>query len=53
MRQRFDDVQAGIGRTGDWFSWQSLGLEPDVATIAKALANGLPIGACLAMPERV
>ena len=44
----FDDVQAGIGRTGEWFSWQSLGLEPDVATIAKALANGLPIGACLA-----
>lgn len=44
----FDDVQAGIGRTGEWFSWQSLGLEPDIATIAKALANGLPIGACLA-----
>lgn len=44
----FDDVQAGIGRTGEWFSWQSLGLEPDVATIAKALANGLPIGGCLA-----
>jgi acetylornithine aminotransferase/acetylornithine/N-succinyldiaminopimelate aminotransferase len=44
----FDDVQAGIGRTGEWFSWQSLGLEPDIATTAKALANGLPIGACLA-----
>jgi acetylornithine/N-succinyldiaminopimelate aminotransferase len=44
----FDDVQAGIGRTGEWFSWQSLGLQPDIATIAKALANGLPIGACLA-----
>jgi len=44
----FDDVQAGIGRTGEWFSWQSLGLEPDIATIAKALGNGLPIGACLA-----
>jgi acetylornithine/N-succinyldiaminopimelate aminotransferase len=43
-----DDVQAGLGRTGQWFSWQSLGLEPDIATIAKALANGLPIGACLA-----
>jgi acetylornithine aminotransferase len=48
----FDDVQAGIGRTGEWFSWQALGLEPDIATIAKALANGLPIGACLAT-ERV
>lgn len=43
-----DDIQAGLGRTGQWFSWQSLGLEPDLATIAKALANGLPIGACLA-----
>ena len=47
-----DDIQAGLGRTGQWFSWQSLGLEPDIATIAKALANGLPIGACLAT-ERV
>jgi acetylornithine/N-succinyldiaminopimelate aminotransferase len=43
-----DDVQAGMGRTGTWFSWQSLGFEPDVATVAKGLANGLPIGACLA-----
>ena len=43
-----DDVQAGIGRTGTWFSWQSLGFTPDIATTAKALANGFPIGACLA-----
>jgi acetylornithine/succinyldiaminopimelate/putrescine aminotransferase len=43
-----DDVQAGMGRTGTWFSWQSLGFEPDIATTAKALANGLPIGACMA-----
>lgn len=43
-----DDVQAGIGRTGTWFSWQSLGFVPDIATVAKALANGLPVGACLA-----
>lgn len=43
-----DDVQAGMGRTGTWFSWQSLGFAPDVATTAKALANGLPIGACMA-----
>ncbi|MEM9056842.1 MAG: acetylornithine transaminase [Pseudomonadota bacterium] len=42
-----DDVQAGIGRTGRWFSWQGHGFEPDAATLAKALANGLPIGACL------
>lgn len=43
-----DDVQAGVGRTGSWFSWQQLGFEPDIATTAKALANGLPIGACMA-----
>ena len=47
-----DDVQAGIGRTGEWYSWQSTGIIPDIATSAKALANGLPIGACLAT-ERV
>ena len=46
-----DDVQAGMGRTGDWFSWQALGFEPDIATLAKALGNGLPIGACLAREE--
>ncbi len=46
-----DDVQAGVGRTGTWFSWQQLGFEPDIATTAKALANGLPIGACLATEE--
>lgn len=43
----FDDVQAGVGRTGSWFSWQQLGVAPDIATLAKALAGGLPIGACL------
>lgn len=46
-----DDVQAGVGRTGSWFSWQQLGFEPDIATTAKALANGLPIGACMATEE--
>ncbi|MGH8958472.1 MAG: acetylornithine transaminase [Acidimicrobiia bacterium] len=43
-----DDVQAGMGRTGQWYSWQDRGIEPDIATSAKALANGLPIGVCLA-----
>ncbi|MBK8479560.1 MAG: aspartate aminotransferase family protein [Proteobacteria bacterium] len=43
-----DDVQAGMGRCGRWFSWQDLGLMPDIATTAKALGGGLPIGACLA-----
>lgn len=46
-----DDVQAGVGRTGTWFSWQQLGFEPDIATTAKALANGLPIGVCLATED--
>lgn len=46
-----DDVQAGMGRTGEWFSWQGLGFEPDIATTAKALANGLPIGACMARAD--
>jgi len=46
-----DDVQAGVGRTGTWFSWQSLGFEPDIATVAKGLANGLPIGACMARED--
>jgi acetylornithine/N-succinyldiaminopimelate aminotransferase len=46
-----DDVQAGMGRTGSWFSWQQLGFEPDIATTAKALANGLPIGVCMATEE--
>ncbi len=46
-----DDVQAGMGRTGTWFSWQDLGFIPDVATVAKALGNGFPIGACLAREE--
>ena len=46
-----DDVQAGMGRTGHLFSWQGLGFEPDVATVAKAMANGLAMGACLAREE--
>ncbi|MDE0121831.1 MAG: aspartate aminotransferase family protein [bacterium] len=46
-----DDVQAGMGRTGHMFSWQGLGFEPDIATVAKALANGLAIGACMAREE--
>lgn len=46
-----DDVQAGMGRTGTWFSWQQLGFVPDVATTAKALANGLPIGVCMATDQ--
>lgn len=43
-----DEVQTGIGRTGRWFAWQHEGVVPDVMTLAKALGNGFPIGACLA-----
>jgi len=43
-----DEVQTGIGRTGEWFAFQHTRIKPDVICIAKALGNGLPIGACLA-----
>lgn len=46
-----DEVQTGIGRTGSWFAWQQTPITPDVVTLAKALANGLPIGACVARGE--
>jgi acetylornithine aminotransferase/acetylornithine/N-succinyldiaminopimelate aminotransferase len=43
----FDEVQVGIGRTGTLFAYEQLGITPDIMTLAKALANGLPIGALL------
>lgn len=43
-----DEVQTGIGRTGDWFAHTSSGIAPDVVTLAKGLGGGLPIGACIA-----
>jgi acetylornithine/N-succinyldiaminopimelate aminotransferase len=43
----FDEVQCGLGRTGSFFAWQRTGVRPDALTLAKALANGLPIGALL------
>lgn len=42
-----DEVQSGMGRTGDWFGFQSSGIVPDVVTMAKGLAGGVPIGAVL------
>jgi acetylornithine/N-succinyldiaminopimelate aminotransferase len=44
----FDEVQCGIGRTGSLFAYQQFGVKPDAVTLAKALANGLPIGVLLA-----
>jgi acetylornithine/N-succinyldiaminopimelate aminotransferase len=44
----FDEVQCGLGRTGTLFAYQGYGVEPDVMTLAKALGNGVPIGAILA-----
>lgn len=46
-----DEVQTGLGRTGRWFGHQHFGVRPDVVTIAKALGNGMPIGACWARHE--
>jgi acetylornithine/N-succinyldiaminopimelate aminotransferase len=43
-----DEIQTGIGRTGKFLAFQHNGILPDVATLAKALGNGVPIGACLA-----
>ena len=46
-----DEVQTGIGRTGAWLAAHHFDVEPDVVCLAKGLAAGLPIGACLALPE--
>ena len=46
-----DEVQTGLGRTGHWFAFLAQGLRPDVVTMAKALGNGMPVGACWARAE--
>ncbi|HTJ74716.1 MAG TPA: acetylornithine transaminase [Acidimicrobiales bacterium] len=46
-----DEVQTGLGRTGAWFGFQHEGIQPDVVTMAKALGNGMPIGACWARAD--
>ena len=43
-----DEIQSGMGRTGRWFAYQHEGIHPDLVAVAKALGNGMPIGACLA-----
>src|SRR6201989_1889687 len=47
----FDEVQTGMGRTGDLFAYRRLGVTPDIMPLAKALGGGFPIGACLATAE--
>jgi acetylornithine/N-succinyldiaminopimelate aminotransferase len=46
-----DEVQTGLGRTGRWFGYQHSDVQPDVVTMAKALGNGVPIGACWARAD--
>jgi acetylornithine aminotransferase/acetylornithine/N-succinyldiaminopimelate aminotransferase len=46
-----DEVQTGVGRTGTFFAFEQVGIQPDIVTMAKGLANGIPIGAVLAREE--
>ena len=48
----FDEIQCGMGRTGDYFAWQGYGVKPDMMTMAKGIGSGIPVGA-FAMTEAV
>lgn len=47
----FDEVQTGLARTGKWFAFQHTSIEPDIITLAKGIASGMPLGACFAKKE--
>ena len=47
----FDEVQSGMGRTGELFAYQRIGVTPDIMALAKALGGGFPVGACLTTRE--
>ena len=46
-----DEIQSGMGRTGEWFAYQHYAIQPDITTLAKPIANGLPMGAMLCTDE--
>jgi acetylornithine/N-succinyldiaminopimelate aminotransferase len=46
-----DEIQTGFGRTGSWFGFEQHGVRPDVVTLAKAMGNGMPVGACWARTD--
>ncbi|MEQ8879686.1 MAG: aminotransferase class III-fold pyridoxal phosphate-dependent enzyme, partial [Cyclobacteriaceae bacterium] len=47
----FDEIQTGMGRTGKWFAHQWYGVKPDIMSLAKALGNGIPMGAVMAVEK--
>jgi predicted acetylornithine/succinylornithine family transaminase len=51
MLMMVDEIQTGFGRTGRWFGFEHFGVVPDVVTMAKAMGNGMPVGACWAKRE--